>query len=100
MFNKVLLYLEHVRVYKSVHVKNVSFVLYVLIYCCKKCISPTDLIRCDGFTSLRTGNASDGYERQLRTGNEYTTILLFFHASLRYMARQSITYDKTSGLFL
>jgi len=75
MFNKVVSR-THMRVYVSVHVKNVSFIFYVLIYCCKKCISPTDLIRCDGFTSLRNGNASDGYE--LRTGNEYTAILLFF----------------------
>jgi len=97
MFNKIVSR-THMRVYVSVHVKNVSFIFYVLIYCCKKCISPTDLIRCDGFTSFRNGNASDGYE--LRTGNEYTAILLFFHASLWYMARQSITYGKTSGLFL
>jgi len=63
------------------HVKNVSLFdsSHVLIYCCEhgaSCLPIwSDVMDSLGFA--RNGNASDGYERQLRTENEYTNTRLF-----------------------
>jgi len=98
IFNKVLSCLEHVRLYVPVTREKCELIWFFtrahLLLRARR-ILLADLIRCDGFAWLHAQwkRASDGYERQLRTENEYTNTRLFSFFSRASPVHDPVKYN-------